>query len=558
MAEQQVLTQSPFDKRNQGADTQVLTQPPIPLDQQMADVTLSDDSDKLYIGGDETGQTQVLKHPPAGVSIEVTPQQLREDIDITGEKIAVTMTPKRGDIVTFKGDFDLSRMFLRGEDPILTPDILSKAFYNPETDTIRTLQNFDENAPQNYTPTDYINGKLPDGSDDPRSVISLLREMYTDERLLSLQKKDPDEYNKFVLRHIYRGIKQNPRLESYFKKYHSEELDDISQQIMREKILLGKDALNQPIYAGQEFNSMSAYGLGPRIPEEPTWSNPLGSALRLVGLEPTEATAEPFDDESLELSADISRKSKYWDRITYDTVTSLGSWLIDLSLDPKNKALDFFQYNGEDIGIDPKKLARIWNSVYKFAGPVLAEAPLLAPFPLRMLPTFETDKGLFSEEEIENINSFEQVFNRDKELKDKGYLTGETPIDIVTNYLATAPWAGFLGLNASEQKDRRFNIPSGDPFVGKFLDENIGQMALTIFGGRVGLEVFKPSSYRNLERMDPIKFHQGMRVIRSNADDVAKATKIHGEEAIEEMYQIKPKQILRKANFLSLHAQLFS
>ena len=136
MAEQQVLASSPFDKRNQGADTQVLTQPPIPLDQQMADVTLSDDSDKLYIGGDETGQTQVLKHPPAGVSIEVTPQQFREDIQITGEKIELTMTPKRGDLVTFTGDFDLSRMFLRGEDPILTPDILSKAFYNPETDTI--------------------------------------------------------------------------------------------------------------------------------------------------------------------------------------------------------------------------------------------------------------------------------------------------------------------------------------------------------------------------------------------------------------------------------------
>ena len=46
-----------------------------------------------------------------------------------------------------------------------------------------------------------------------------------------------------------------------------------------------------------------------------------------------------------------------------------------------------------------------------------------------------------------------------------------------------------------------------------------------------------------------------MRVIRSNADDVAKATKIHGEEAIEEMYQIIPKHIQRKADFLSLHAR---
>ena len=556
MAEPQVLTQSPFDE-NQGLDSPVLTQPPMPsLEQQMDAVVpeasvVPEDPDRFYVGG--TGQTRITTTPPAGVSIEVTPQQLREDIDITGEKIAVTMTPKRGDIVTFKGDFDLSRMFLRGEDPILTPDILSKAFYNPETDTIRTLQNFDENAPQNYTPTDYINGKLPDGSDDPRSVISLLREMYGDEHLLNLQKNDPDEYTKFVMRHIYRGIKQNPRLESYFKRYHSEELDDVSQQIMREKILLGKDALNQPIYAGQEFSSMSAYGLGPRIPEEPTWDNPLGSSLRLLGVAPTEVTADPFDDESLQLSADISRKSQFWDRITYDTITGLGSWLIDPLLDPKNKALDFFQYNGEQMGIDPKELARLSNKIFGLGKGITGTGifrPLAEIQPFAYLP-----EGPFSEEEIENITSYEQVFNRDKELKDSGYITGETPIDIITNYLAAAPWAGPLGLTASEQKDRRFNIPSGDPLVGKFLDETFGQMALTIFGGRVGLEAFKSFNFKRLDDIDPVKFLKGVRVIRSNADDVAKAKKIYGEKAVEEMYQIIPKQILRKANFLSLHAQ---
>ena len=506
-------------------------------------------------------ENQIIENRETAEDISSTlPASLLQPVtNLQGKKSTFKMNLPDGRSLEAEADMDFTKMF---DSSLMTipQERVTASFYNPNTNSIDGFLDLAaaKDNPSLYTIDDFMFGK----ENDPTvsSVVGMMRKFYTDDKIKELSEEDQ---KKLLAKHAHFSLVQNPRMLNYFKTHYPEELNALADKITEyakptetspSKITVGVDALGQDIFIGQQLRTNSVYGIGPIIPETPTWFNPVGSLLGEIGFEPTEMTVRPFiSKEDINIARDISKKEKFASRILYENVVGLASWTLDFILTPKDKGLDFFENNPI---MSPKTVAKVTNKLIDLNVDRIA-AIARTPFdPVGSFKTITDPNRLekrFTDAEIENITTYSEVFNKDKEATDKGFVTGETAVDKLTSYMANSPIFNFLNLNPSQQRDRRYNIPSGT-FIGankELLDEEFGVIAIGIAGGRGIIQAFKTSKFDNI---DPKKFREQLKIVRSKIDDLRGLDKSKVKKA-KEAFETVPYRLQAMKDVSKLHAQ---
>ena len=162
-----------------------------------------------------------------------------------------------------------------------------------------------------------------------RTLAKMMARLYGKDNLKTLQA-NPQEYKKFYWQHEYDLVKNNPNVFNHFKKYYPEKLNEIEENVIKNKVVLG----NLEEYG---FNNLEV------LADEKSKEGMFGQAQKILDTKFLDITASPFVEESLIRAKEQLGIRTLGQRQLYSLATGLSSNIVDFTLSFKPKVVDFAQ-----------------------------------------------------------------------------------------------------------------------------------------------------------------------------------------------------------------------
>ena len=185
-----------------------------------------------------------------------------------------------------------------------------------------------------------------------RTLAKMMARLYGKDNLKTLQA-NPQEYKKFYWQHEYDLVKNNPNVFNHFKKYYPEKLNEIEENVIKNKVVLG----NLEEYG---FNNLEV------LADEKSKEGMFGQAQKILDTKFLDITASPFDEESLIRAKEALGIRTLAQRQLYDIAIGIPSNIVDFTLSGKPKVVDFAQKYVQPFVKNPLWMARRFGVEDKF------------------------------------------------------------------------------------------------------------------------------------------------------------------------------------------------
>ena len=218
-----------------------------------------------------------------------------------------------------------------------------------------------------------------------RTLAKMMARLYGMDNLKALQA-NPQEYKKFYWQHEYDLVTNNSNVFNQFKKYYPEKLNEIEENAIKNKVVLG----NLEEYG---FNNLEV------VAGEKSKKGMFGQAQKILDRKFLDITASPFDEESLIRAKEQLAIRTLGQRQLYDIATGIPSNIVDIGLplaEQTKETLTFGQMEA-DLSFKPK----VVDFAQKYVQPFVQN-------PLWMAKKFGVEDK-FTEEEKKNI-TFDMIY----------------------------------------------------------------------------------------------------------------------------------------------------